>query len=37
MEDFHEKELHEMEIRLRNKMHGYSRACLETIGFELKS
>lgn len=37
MEDFHEKEMQEMEIRLRNKMHGYARACLETLGFELKS
>lgn len=25
-----------MEIRIRNKMHGYARACLETIMAELK-
>ena len=25
-----------MEIRIRNKMHGYARACLETIMKELK-
>ena len=30
------KEMRELEIRLRNKMHGYARACLETIGVELK-
>lgn len=29
--------MREMEIRIRNKMHGYARACLETIMLELKT
>ena len=37
IEDYHEKEMQEMEIRMRNKIHGYARACLETLGFELKT
>jgi hypothetical protein len=28
LEEFHEREIREMEIRIRNKMHGYARACL---------
>ena len=36
LEEFYTKEMRELEIRLRNKMHGYARACLETIGDELK-
>ena len=36
LEEFHGKEMRELEIRLRNKMHGYARACLATIGTELK-
>ena len=36
MEDFHSREIREMEIRIRNKMYGYSRACLQTIMEELK-
>jgi hypothetical protein len=34
-EDFHTREIREMEIRIRNKMHGYARACLHTIMNEL--
>ena len=26
--EFHDREIREMEIRIRNKMHGYARACL---------
>jgi hypothetical protein len=36
LETYHENEMREMEIRIRNKMHGYARACLETIMKELK-
>ena len=35
-EDFHKREIREMEIRTRNKMHGYARACLQTIRGELE-
>ena len=37
IEDYHEREMQEIEIKLRNKIHGYARACLETLGFELKT
>ena len=29
--EFHEKEIREMEIRMRNKVHGYARACIQTL------
>jgi hypothetical protein len=28
--------MRETEIRMRNKMHGYARACLDTISKDLK-
>lgn len=37
LKDFHKREIREMEIRIRNKMHGYARACLHTIMYELLS
>jgi hypothetical protein len=36
LKDFQDRESREMEIRMRNRMHGYVRACLETIMKELK-
>jgi hypothetical protein len=36
LEEFHEKEMRETEVRMRNKMHGYARACLDTISKDLK-
>jgi hypothetical protein len=32
---FHKQQIHEMEINLRHKVHGYSIACLETIQKDL--
>ena len=37
LEQFHEQEMREMEIRIRHKVHGYARACLDTITHELRS
>jgi hypothetical protein len=35
-EKFHSKELRDFEIKIRNKMHAYAKACLETIQHELR-
>jgi hypothetical protein len=37
LELYHETEMREMEIRIRHKVHGYARACLETLINELRA
>jgi hypothetical protein len=36
LEQYYEQEMRELEIRIRHRIHGYTRACLETIGLEVR-
>ena len=37
LQEFHNREIREQEIRMRNRMHLYARACLTIIKEDIKS